>query len=290
MEMNLQKYLALVKTAEYGSFTKAAEALSYSQSGISHMVNDLEKEWHVALLERRHGGVRLTGDGQRLISYVKRICEDFDLLQRQVAELNGLKSAKLRIGVFHSVATVWLPEVIKKFCQDFPEVEFDLRAGAYKQIEEWLVEGQIDCGCVCLPNELDIDVFPLAEDRIQILLPKGHPLAKRSVVPLRALKNERLMMLEASNGENRVIYDLLRQHDLLSSVRIVTEDDATAMTMVENGIGIAFFPQLSLEDIRYDVEIRDLDQTAYRKIGIAVRDRNTAPIAVRRFLEYLLRG
>ena len=59
--------------------------------------------------------------------------------------------------------------------------------------------------------------------------------------------------------------------------------------MVENGIGIAFFPQLSLEDIRYDVEIRDLDQTAYRKIGIAVRDRKTAPLAVRRFLEYLVR-
>lgn len=289
MEMNLQKYMALVKTAEYGSFTRAAEALAYSQSGISHMVNDLEKEWHVALLERRHGGVKLTADGQRLISYVKRICEDFDLLQRQVAELNGLKSAKLRIGVFHSVATVWLPSIIKEFCHDFPEVEFELRAGAYEEIEEWLMEGQIDCGCVCLPTDLDIDIIPLGEDRIQIILPKGHPLAQYDVVPIQELKKERLMLLETSGGENRVIYDLLVRHDLISSVRIVTEDDATAMTMVENGIGIAFFPQLSLEDIRYDVEIRDLDQTAYRKIGIAVRDRKTAPLAVRRFLEYLIR-
>ena len=289
MEMNLQKYMALVKTAEYGSFTRAAEALAYSQSGISHMVNDLEKEWHVALLERRHGGVKLTADGQRLISYVKRICEDFDLLQRQVAELNGLKSAKLRIGVFHSVATVWMPSIMKAFCHDFPEAEFELRAGAYEEIEEWLMEGQIDCGCVCLPTQLDVDVFPLAEDRVQIILPKGHPLARLDVVPIQELKNERLMLLESGGGENRVIYDLLARHDLISSVRIVTEDDATAMTMVENGIGIAFFPQLSLEDIRYDVEIRDLDQTAYRKIGIAVRDRKTAPLAVRRFLEYLIR-
>lgn len=289
MEMNLQKYMALVKTAEYGSFTRAAEALAYSQSGISHMVNDLEKEWHVALLERRHGGVKLTADGQRLIAYVKRICEDFDLLQRQVAELNGLKSAKLRIGVFHSVATVWMPGIIKAFCNDFPEVEFELRAGAYEEIEEWLMEGQIDCGCVCLPTDLDIDIIPLGEDRIQIILPKGHPLTRLDVVPIQMLKNERLMLLESGGGENRVIYDLLVRHDLISSVRIMTEDDATAMTMVENGIGIAFFPQLSLEDIRYDVEIRDLDQTAYRKIGIAVRDRKTAPLAVRRFLEYLVR-
>ena len=49
MEMNIQKYLAFVKTVEYGSFTKAAERLNYSQSGISRMINDLEKEWKISL-------------------------------------------------------------------------------------------------------------------------------------------------------------------------------------------------------------------------------------------------
>lgn len=289
MEMNVQKYMALMKTAEYGSFTKAAEVLSYSQSGISHMVSDLEREWNVALLERRHGGVKLTADGLRLIPYVKRICEDVDVLERQVAELNGLKSVKLRIGVFHSVAAIWLPSVVKSFCEDYPEAEFELRAGAYQEIEEWLMEGQIDCGCICVPSPLDLDVVPLAEDRIQIILPRDHPLTKLDVVPLRALRTEPLMLLETS-GENRVIYELLRRHDLLSNVRITTEDDSTAMTMVEHGLGIAFFPQLSLERLRYNVEVRDLDETAYRKIGMAVRDRRTAPLAVRRFLEYLERG
>lgn len=52
MEMNILKYMAFIKTAEYGSFTKAAEVLRYSQSGVSHMIGDLEKEWRVTLLER----------------------------------------------------------------------------------------------------------------------------------------------------------------------------------------------------------------------------------------------
>lgn len=56
MEMNIQKYLAFVKTVEYGSFTKAAERLNYSQSGISRMINDLEKEWKILLLERSRSG------------------------------------------------------------------------------------------------------------------------------------------------------------------------------------------------------------------------------------------
>ena len=55
--MNIQKYMAFVRTVECGSFTKAAEALNYSQSGISRMILDLEKEWNVVLLERGKTGV-----------------------------------------------------------------------------------------------------------------------------------------------------------------------------------------------------------------------------------------
>ena len=71
MDMNLQKYLAFVKTVECGSFTKAAEILNYSQSGISRMIHDLEKEWKVLLLERSRGGVRLTSDGLKLLPYAE---------------------------------------------------------------------------------------------------------------------------------------------------------------------------------------------------------------------------
>lgn len=59
MDMNLQKYLSFVKTVEYGSFTRAAEILHYSQSGVSRMIGDLEKDWNMVLLERGKGGVRL---------------------------------------------------------------------------------------------------------------------------------------------------------------------------------------------------------------------------------------
>ena len=64
MDGSIQKYMAFVKTVECGSFTKAAEQLSYSQSGISRMINDLEKEWKVVLLERSKSGVKLTSRRQ----------------------------------------------------------------------------------------------------------------------------------------------------------------------------------------------------------------------------------
>ena len=87
MDVNIQKYLAFVKTVECGSFTNAAEILSYSQSGISRMINDLEKEWNVSLLERGKGGVKLTSDGLKLLPYAQNVCNEYLKLQMQVSDL-----------------------------------------------------------------------------------------------------------------------------------------------------------------------------------------------------------
>ncbi|HAM14703.1 MAG TPA: LysR family transcriptional regulator, partial [Eggerthellaceae bacterium] len=66
MDSALMKYRAFLTAANMGSFTKAAEALGYSQSGVSRMIADLEHEWGVKLLERDRGGVRLTSEGHEL--------------------------------------------------------------------------------------------------------------------------------------------------------------------------------------------------------------------------------
>lgn len=81
MDMNIQKYMAFIKTVEYGSFTKAGEILNYSQSGISRMIGDLENEWKVTLLERGRAGVKLTSDGLKLLPFVKNVCNEYNKLQ-----------------------------------------------------------------------------------------------------------------------------------------------------------------------------------------------------------------
>ena len=71
MDKNILKYMAFVKTAECKSFTKASKILDYSQSGISKMINDLEKEWNVSLPERNHTGIALTSEGLKILPYAK---------------------------------------------------------------------------------------------------------------------------------------------------------------------------------------------------------------------------
>ena len=105
MDPNILKYRAFAKAVELGSFTKAAEELHYSQSGVSRMVADLEADWQVSLLERRKGGVLPTPDGAKILPYVKSLCEEFEKLGVAVDELQGLHSGMIRIATFSSGAS-----------------------------------------------------------------------------------------------------------------------------------------------------------------------------------------
>lgn len=125
MVSNLQKYRAFLTTIEYGNFTKAAEILQYSQSAISRMIQDLESEWNVMLLERKRTGVILTSDGIRLLPFIKNVCNAYERLEVEVDELNGLKSGIIRIGTFSSVATHWIPNIIREFQKEYPNIEYE---------------------------------------------------------------------------------------------------------------------------------------------------------------------
>lgn len=285
MDMNIQKYMAFVKTVEYGSFTKAAEILNYSQSGISRMINDLEKEWKVVLLERGKSGVKLTSDGMKLLPYAKSVCMEYEKLQMEVDELNGLQSGLIRIGTFSSVATHWLPNIIKEFQKVYPGIDYELLLGDYTEIEEWISEGRVDCGFLRLPTYSDFETIFLEQDRLLAILPENHALAQLEKVPVAALCVEPFMLLE--KGAKTEVSEIFERCNLTPNVHFTTWDDYAIMSMVESGLGISILPELILKRVPYRIVAKELDVPAYRKIGIALRSKKAASLAVKRFLEYL---
>lgn len=283
--MNILKYMAFIKTVEYGSFTKATEVLNYSQSGISRMINDLEKEWKITLLERNRTGVKLTSDGSRLLPYAKSLCEEYQKLQMQVDDLHGVQSGIIRIGTFSSVATHWLPNIIKAFQKDYPGIDYELLLGDYTEIEEWIAEGRVDCGFLRLPTRPEFETIYLEQDNLLAILPENHPLAKCDKVPLADLCHEPFMLLE--KGAKAEISEVFERNHLTPQVHFTTWDDYAIMSMVESGLGISILPQLILKRIPYHIVAKELDVPAYRHIALALRERKTASLAVKKFLEYL---
>ena len=222
MDMNVSKYLAFVTTVECGSFTRASERLNYSQSGISRMIGDLEREWCLSLLERGRTGVRLTSDGERLLPYARSLCAEYRRLQMQVDELRGVQSGLIRIGTISSIATHQLPNLIKKFQRSYPGIDYELLLGDYGEIEGWVRDGSVDCGFTRLPDESDLDLIQLESDSFMAVLPKEHPLAQLDVVPIASLCTEPFLLLEKAGTHD--VSELFVSNGLRPRVHFTTWD------------------------------------------------------------------
>lgn len=284
-DISIQKYMAFITTVECGSFTKAAEKLHYSQSGISRMIGDLEKEWKVTLLDRDRNGVSLTSDGQMLIPYAKDVVRDYRRLQTQVDELGGLKAGMIRIGTFSSVATHWLPNIIKEYQKDYPNIDYELLLGDYEEIEQWIREGRVDCGFMKLPAGTDLESIFLEQDPYMAVLPKGHPLAGAEKFPVRDFAKEPFLLLE--HGKKEEVSEYLMQQGVAADIRFTTWDDYAIMSMVESGLGISILPKLILRRVPYKIAAVPLSIPLNRSIGLVLKSSRSASLAARKFLDYL---
>lgn len=286
MSINIQKYIAFVTAVEYGSFTKAAEILNYSQSGISRMINDLESEWGILLLERSKSGVILTSEGLSLMPYIKSICAEHQKLHLHVEALNGIETGIIRIATFSSVATHWLPKIIKAFKIDYPNINYELLLGDYKEIETWILEGRVDCGFLRLPADSELETFFLERDQLLVVLPEGHPCEKKEKFPVEALCDYPFMLLE--KGAKAEVSEIFEQYHLTPNVNFTTWDNYAIMSMVESGLGISVLPQLILQRVPYRIQYKELSVPAYRDIGLALKSKEKASLVVKKFLEYLI--
>lgn len=221
---NIQKYLAFLTAVEYKSFTKAAEILKYTQSGI------------------------------------------------------------IRIGVFTSVCSYWMPNIISIFQKDYPNIDYELLLGDYQEIENWIIEGRVDCGFLRLPTNCELETFSLEQDELVAVLPKNHPLADCSAFPMNALEKYPFLLLE--KDDNTEIAEIFKKNNLTPNVRLTTWDDYAIMALVESGLGISILPRLILQRIPYQIIAKSLEEPAYREIGVAVREWKTSSLAVKRFMEY----
>lgn len=282
---SLQRYEAFLKAVELGSFTRAAETLSYTQSGVSRMIGELERDWGVRLLARSRAGVRLTSEGERVIDQIRRVCAEERRLEELVGELNGLKTGLIRIGTLSSMATHWLPRVIRGFQQDYPNIDYELLMGDYLEIEQWVLDGRADCGFLRLPSHADLQTMFLARDRLMAVLPEDHPLSRLERVPLELLAEEPFLLLQ--KGANDEILQMFRKRGLSPDVRFTTWDDFSIMSMAENGLGVSILPELILRRCPYRIVLRELDPPAWRDIGVAVRSWDDLPLAAGRFLRYV---
>ena len=283
--MSINKFKVLVKVVELGSLTKAAEVMGFTQSGVSHMINSLEDEFGFSLLIRNRSGAKLTTNGEEIVKTMREILKWNEHLEQQVASIHGIELGTIHIGTFTSVGVHWLPGIIQDFRRDYPHIEIRLVEGDYREIEDWIAEGKIDCGFLSLPTWDTFDAIPLHQDPMLVLLPMEHPLSSEDSIALAQIENEPFIM--PSKGSDYDVNRVLEKAPNKPDIKYTLGDDYAIMAMVEKGLGISILPELVLRGQRRNIRLIELKEKSFRSLGIAVSSLREVSPATKRFLNYV---
>ena len=282
----MERCIALLKVIEIGSFTKAAELLGYTQPALSQMIASLERELSIKLLYRSRYGIRLTPEGERLYPFIQNSVLQYEAMRRTVDEIRGLDSGIVRIGTVSSVSCHWLPRVIRTFWEKYPNIQIVLHQGDYTSIPEWVRTGAVDFGFVNPHAAKGMETTVIKSGEFRAVLPKNHPLTEKKSLILEDLAKEPFLLLE--EGAYSEPLEAFRSAGIAPNIKLRVHDDYSILSMVEQGLGVSILTELVLHKTSYDVVTLPIEPAIIRTMSIVTKDKNTLPLASKRFIQYLM--
>ena len=282
----MNRYIALQKIIELGSFTKAAESLGYTQSSISQMIASLESELSIKLLTRSRYGVKLTIEGADLYPFIERSIYQYRSMLEKANEIKGLETGIIRVGTISSVTCHWMPQLINGFKKEYPNVQFLFHQGDYTLIPEWIASGQIDFGFINPNADTNLNTKTIKDGEMLAVLPKNHPLAKKKSIFLSDLTDEPYILLEEGHySEPMAAFETA---EIIPNIQYTIHDDYAIMMMVEEGLGVSILAELILRRTNYDIICLPLNPPITRTLAVGYKDWDSLPIASKYFIEYLM--
>lgn len=278
------RYEIFLKVAELGNITLAADALSYTQSGVSHAIAAMEREAGCTLFHRSKTGVTLTESGKALLPLVQDLVNKQHSLDQAMDALSNRIAGTLRVGSFTSFTATWMALLIQDFTSRFPEVKIELTNGTYRDIENGITDGRLDCGFLTSIENDPLDFTPLFDDPMLAIMALDHELAKKKSLPLRDLK--KYSLISQFQGSDHDVQQIFKKAKMRPKTKYILDDDISVMGMVAAGEGIALMPEMMLETAAFDLETVPLDPPQHRTIGLATLPIKETTLLVRTFIAF----
>ena len=278
---------AFIESVERGSFRAAADALGYTPSAVSQLVAALEKELGLTLLVRSKKGVTMTSEGARLApivrSYLAREKEMYEL----ASEMQGVSIGNLTIAAYPSVATTWLPEIVRTFQRDYPDVQFSIMEGIRAEIFKHLDDHVADMGFMAYAEPMDYEWTPLAQEEIIAVVPEDHPLADAKAYPIADCEKDDFIM--TSWGKDIEIQNIFRKYKVTPNVKYTTYDTPATLAMVRMGLGVTFANELAAQYWNEHLVKLPLDPPQKVEFGIAYTSKEHMTSAAKKFYDYAVK-
>lgn len=291
MEMAQLEYFS--KVVQEKSFSKAADRVFRTQPAVSIAIRRLEEEIGLPLLDRAQKVPVLTEAGKVVYDYAQRILGLRDQVGQAIAELQSLKSGRVRVGANESTSLYLLPELILSFRAQFPDVKVEIFRHVSSRLPREVLERNVDFALMASePADRELEAFPVLKDELVLIMSPKHPLAGRPSIKIKELGKESFIAHNVKSGSRvKVIEAFARQHTPLH----ITLELATIETIkrfVQKQVGLAFVPRMCVREelergVLVSVPVRGL--THNRTLWAAHRRGTNFSPAAAAFLKVLRR-
>ena len=248
MEMHQLRYFLAI--SEERNFTRAAEKSFVSQPSLSAQIIKLEDELGNRLFNRLGRRVELTSVGKQFEKRARSILMEADNAVREIRESASDFKGNLRIGVTPTVAPFLLPPVLKTCCERFPELRIRVDENLRRALLENLVSGNLDVVISSYSGGVSqVDAEPIIQEKLNLVIPRGHVLANREDISIEDFKDEPLIVLGESSALGAKVMEFFERNDFEPKTAAYCSQVSTAVALVHSGLGLAILPEMARESI-----------------------------------------
>ncbi|MFI3213433.1 MAG: LysR family transcriptional regulator [Eubacteriales bacterium] len=246
--MNIKDIKYFIEVVELKSFTKAAEKMHVSQPAISKAIRLLEQDINVTLINREAKHFTLTKEGQTFYTNAKKANISIDLELARLQESINIKQEDVIVGVPPVIGTVYFPKIIAEFKEIHPHINLIMVEKGSNTIKAAIEDGSIDVGAVVTPVKSDKTIINhIIYGEIVVVLNKQHPLADKSAISIKELKNENFLTFT----EDFMMYDktisVCHEAGFKPEIVLKTSQWDFILEMVSLSQGITLMPRHILE-------------------------------------------
>jgi LysR family transcriptional regulator, transcription activator of glutamate synthase operon len=287
--MDLRQLRYLVALADERHFTRAAEREHIAQPALSQQIRRLEEEVGVALVERTTRRVSITEAGELLVARARRILSELNAAEAELEALRGILTGHVSVGAMHTMGPVDLSLALAIFHQRHPGVELTVLEQSSEELAEMLRDDVLDLAYLSVTERIEshgLGLHQLVSEELVVILPRAHPLAKRSGVRMRELAGEQFISYRDGSRLRELLNHAAREAEFDPHVMLESNESRRIRRLVARGMGVAILPRSDTEGSRADIAVVNLDQPALtRDITLAWRQGRRHPPAVAEFIE-----
>lgn len=281
----MTKYEIILEVYKTRSISRAANNLNYTQSAVSQSIKSFEKELGMPLFKRSKSGMELMPNTEEIFDSLKIICQEENRISQIATNLTSLDSGYIRIGTIQSISYHWLPDILKHFSKEYPNIRFELTVDGFNPLKELMTSGKLDCVFVSKYAVPDFPFLPIGNDELMLVTPKNHPLSEKITVSLSDVNNENFIL--SSDGLDYETGQIFELNNIHPKIRYRLNEDFATLKMVEQGFGITILPKLLLHNAPFDVCIRSFTEHYSRVLGVAYAEDSPPTLATLKLLDYV---